>query len=109
MGGAEGGDAVSASEILKGGPEIKAGAGIEPGRGLVEQKHLGADQQALGDFRTALKSPGERLDNVIEAIGQVERLHGLIDTGFKFRTLQSVEGAPTAKIFQDAQLAIKAG
>ena len=107
MRGAEGGDVVLVSEFFQGSPEIEAGSRVESRGGLVEQKHLRTDQEALGDFSPALKSAGEGLDNVIKSVRQVEGLCGLNDAGFEFRSRKPVKSASTTEVLQNGQLAVE--
>jgi hypothetical protein len=107
MRGAESGDTVLTTEFFQCSPEIEAGSRVESRGGLVEQKYLRTDQEALGDFSTALKSAGEGLDYVIKSVCQVEGIRGLSDAGFEFCSRKPVKGTATTEVLQNGQLAVE--
>jgi hypothetical protein len=55
-------------------PEVRAGLRIEPRRRLVEEHELGVVHEAEGDVEAAALAAGERLDEAVAEIAQIERL-----------------------------------
>ena len=60
-------------------PKIDPRAGIEPGGRFVEQQEFRPMEQTLRDLDPPLQSAGERLDQIVGAIAQVELDQEMID------------------------------
>ena len=85
MGGAEHGDTMLVSQFFQSGPKVDTGTRIKSRGGLIKKQNLRPDQETLGDLGTALETPGESLDKVVQPISEVECLGSLGNTGFEFR------------------------
>ena len=67
-----------ADEVAEHVPQVVAAARVEAGGGLVEEQHLGRGHEAGGQVEAPAHAAGERLDQAVGRVGEVEPLEQLV-------------------------------
>src|ERR1035437_3043596 len=101
-------DALLIAEDLEVLPKVAPGAGIEAGRGLVEEQNLMMVEQAFGEFDAALHASGKCFHAVAGAVQQSYTREYLCDSLLELGTTQAVEVSLMPEIFIRGELGIDA-
>ncbi len=88
--------------------KVAARGRIEAGGGFVHQQHLRAVQQRLGDFHAAPQAAGERLHQVLAAVGKPQPLHGALHAVAQDRAAQPVQMALRAQVLLHGERLVQA-
>ena len=89
-------------------PKVAAGAGIEAGRGLIQQQDFGMVEQALRQFDAALHASREGFDEIVAAVEQSDARENLGDSLFEFLAAQAIEVSLMPQILVRGELRIDA-
>src|ERR1035437_7625260 len=106
--GDDDGDALLIAEDLEVLPKVAPGAGIEAGRGLVEEQNLRMVEQAFGQLDAALHTAGKCFHAVAGAVQQSYTREYLCDSLLEFGAAQPVEMSLMPEIFIGGELGVDA-
>src|SRR6185436_3901003 len=76
--------------------QLNAGPGVEPGRGLVEEQHLGVVNEGVGEAQALLHAPRQALDVGVALPGEIDQLEQVTDHPLALGRPETI--APTEEV-----------